>query len=950
MALLHWWPLNHSNLDKGSYANNILSEGGFAGYQTGGKVTLYSARFNSNASGDLYIANDMQSVNPNTLSISAWVKLDSSQTGWGQIVQIGSTGTSWESIRFGFNNRQNTHVIFNISDGTNTTNYNGPHSNGNLQDNTWHHIVGTYDNGVMRMYVDGVETASSPFTTAIVPKISDAQWILLGSGDTGEPMAGNINDVRIYDHALSNIEVKRLSKGICYHLAMNQSSTFGGKLQEYTYYNYAALVGSSFSMSSTTNLGSYSLHCVDAGYTTRIEATGFNPSFITNGTVCFWYKKDAAAMNYNNGHFIAATGPNGTWLAATGNPAFNSGCSFTTSYLDGVQKTDMTVTDTDWHFYCYTGVNLSQWSEFNLHKHGDDSWCYRGYISDYKVFATSLTTDDMAEMMHKRAIIDNKGNIFCNDLLIDQRENVKLPSSAGVVKCGEVCRHNTAKVGGYSKLQYIESNGNCYIDTGVSAIGGTHAKFKAKWTARGGYMVGSHAGSDPYNRNGPNPHSDGSWELGYGDTYPHAGSSYLNTAYDIEFQTFSNNAFLKVDGNTVISTSGQNLTANLNVLLFANQYNGMSYGNGRMYYCKLYNSNGRLIRDFVPVRRNSDNAIGMLDKLSGTFYGNSGSGIFTAPTNRAKIIQCNNLYICDGYAGITEWKLSEKTLQSISINTNPTKMSYNIGETFNLSGMKLNLIYDDGSTEVVSSGWSYSPTSASAAGSTTVTITYQGKTTTLTFTILGPYTMLEYIESTGTQYIDTGVSFFKEYQVNLKAAVTESTSAADKYLVAPSYWNSSQGLRFALGGFYEGKFTVGYGKLSTGSTHTSLNADNNVHYHEYFKFNTGDVEFDIRSEDNSKSQGNYFTNISNWGASGSTQSGTTGLRLFWGYNSPTKGKIYWFAVFAYSNFLINLDPARRNSDGAIGMLDRVSGNFFTNAGTGTFIAGPEKQVNMGVYL
>ena len=41
------------------------------------------------------------------------------------------------------------------------------------------------------------------------------------------------------------------------------------------------------------------------------------------------------------------------------------------------------------------------------------------------------------------------------------------------------------------------------------------------------------------------------------------------------------------------------------------------------------------------------------------------------------------------------------------------------------------------------------------------------------------------------------------------------------------------------------------------------------------------------------------------------------------------------------DLVFNGIPARRDSDGVLGIYDTVSNNFFTNAGTGTFIAGPE---------
>ena len=61
-------------------------------------------------------------------------------------------------------------------------------------------------------------------------------------------------------------------------------------------------------------------------------------------------------------------------------------------------------------------------------------------------------------------------------------------------------------------------------------------------------------------------------------------------------------------------------------------------------------------------------------------------------------------------------------------------------------------------------------------------------------------------------------------------------------------------------------------------------------------------------------------------------------------NTINKGKvkIYNFKLKEGStpSVIQNLVPARRNSDGVLGMYDTVSNTFFTNKGTGEFIAGP----------
>lgn len=71
-----------------------------------------------------------------------------------------------------------------------------------------------------------------------------------------------------------------------------------------------------------------------------------------------------------------------------------------------------------------------------------------------------------------------------------------------------------------------------------------------------------------------------------------------------------------------------------------------------------------------------------------------------------------------------------KTLTSISISSNPTKTTYEIGESLNTSGLKLKLNYSDSSSEIVSNGFITSGFDSSTAGTKTITVSYSGKSTT----------------------------------------------------------------------------------------------------------------------------------------------------------------------------------------------------------------------------
>lgn len=78
------------------------------------------------------------------------------------------------------------------------------------------------------------------------------------------------------------------------------------------------------------------------------------------------------------------------------------------------------------------------------------------------------------------------------------------------------------------------------------------------------------------------------------------------------------------------------------------------------------------------------------------------------------------------------------TLVSIAVTTNPNKLDYNVGETFDSTGMVVTATYSDSHQEAVS-GYTYSPTTALTEQDTTITITYVESDvtaeTTLTITV-----------------------------------------------------------------------------------------------------------------------------------------------------------------------------------------------------------------------
>jgi len=69
-------------------------------------------------------------------------------------------------------------------------------------DNQWHHIVGVYDGAALRLYVDKVEEVATPASGPIGDSSSQALRLGQFSGG-GFPFAGSLDEVAVYDHALS---------------------------------------------------------------------------------------------------------------------------------------------------------------------------------------------------------------------------------------------------------------------------------------------------------------------------------------------------------------------------------------------------------------------------------------------------------------------------------------------------------------------------------------------------------------------------------------------------------------------------------------------------------------------------------------------------------------------------------------------------------------------------
>jgi uncharacterized protein (TIGR02145 family) len=89
----------------------------------------------------------------------------------------------------------------------------------NVSDGKWHHLVGTYDGTTMKIYVDGVNKGSSWFLSGSLP--TQAGNMRIGADYETFPSNfwnGSLDDIRIYNRALSDAEVAQL-----YNMSANKT-------------------------------------------------------------------------------------------------------------------------------------------------------------------------------------------------------------------------------------------------------------------------------------------------------------------------------------------------------------------------------------------------------------------------------------------------------------------------------------------------------------------------------------------------------------------------------------------------------------------------------------------------------------------------------------------------------------------------------------------------------
>lgn len=197
---------------------------------------------------------------------------------------------------------------------------------------------------------------------------------------------------------------------------------------------------------------------------------------------------------------------------------------------------------------------------------------------------------------------------------------------------------------GYTQLEYIQSSGTQYINTGFKPNQNTRIVMDVQAVGTSGTYFAFGARQS---------------------TTSNAFCLFFYNGWAADYQTgnqrktFSSIAFtdrLKIDfDKTVCTVNGQTATftaatfqSPVEMMLLAVNTNGTIANTlaAKLYSCKIYD-NGTLVRDFVPAK-NSAGTVGLYDLANGTFYTNTGTGSFTAGPLASGPVEGNGASILAG--------------------------------------------------------------------------------------------------------------------------------------------------------------------------------------------------------------------------------------------------------------------------------------------------------------
>ena len=343
------------------------------------------------------------------------------------------------------------------------------------------------------------------------------------------------------------------------------------------------------------------------------------------------------------------------------------------------------------------------------------------------------------------------------------------------------------------------------------------------------------------------------------------------------------------------------------------------------YYLKLYGSEDRLVRDYVPAKRLSDAAVGFFDKVNETFSPSSGDQDFVAGSTKAGELSVYSTAMCSESFTVPMTTLAVAgDLLTVTVPTGAAD-----------SG-RVYVAWDAADCGENPADWANKHEIAgvvtAAGGVYTAKISALNipeDATVRAFVVEGVYRELSLVSTKDGAYVDTGIRDSNCTGIEFGAAVKEGGSWHTSILGSVnSRWNSSKK------GFTICKNNQSWMSWSVVVDGTCLGDTPNGNgwaTRNDFSFRNGTVMFNGEAV---------------WKDFSASTVGTSGKTICIGRASDDEMVVDqdWFYVRFYGAcdvLLAEFCPAKNMDDNAVGLLDLVSGTFLQSSAGKSLVEGKE---------
>lgn len=434
-----------------------------------------------------------------------------------------------------------------------------------------------------------------------------------------------------------------------------------------------------------------------------------------------------------------------------------------------------------------------------------------------------------------------------------------------------------------TRIKYLESTGTQYIDTEL----GYFPEFEIGAVVPGA-VANNTLGIDQSWKLGRHSAAEPVWRATI-NGISHATSVSCGTYADMSYH----GTIFKCNSNTITVAANQYNYGTM--VLFSTGVALPSAYPLKLYYCRLFDQNGNLVRSYVPVRVGQTGCL--FDRVTGQFFYNQGTGSFVCGEDDFSVFSYAVKHLSDTGTVLASRMMGDSsgTVKAVR-KYYDMPMQYTIDECNGNEPTAVNVYFPSAKYDALDytptwtghrfDGWSIAPQNA-------------------------PYDAeVEYLETTGSQMINTGLSFATgSFRAKAEGNIGVET-------------NCLCGIQ---------------GDATSGTTQ-------NKRWLVVFNGNTDNCYYDRGTTGGRVNKSGLFMDTGKVAFSIVLNSAKA-IKLA----APTiagspifKGKILIFQLWDSNDDLVfDGIPVRVGQVGYI--YDRVSGELFGNTGTGSFLVGPDKR-------